>query len=448
MTPDWIWKSALGRLEMKVAKASFDTFLRDTEGTSIESNILLVRASSSFAAEFLEQRLLHIIEEAVENVSNHKFSIKFHVGPINESIEFSDSNYDSHHTFRNNNYQNVKTPYSSELTLDYTLDSFAIGPSNEFAYSAISNAVNGDISFNPLLIYSDVGLGKTHLLLSARKKMISDGLNCLYITSEQFMRNFVNSVRNNDVESFRNRYEVLDSLLIDDVQFLSGKDQTQDIIYHIFNSMYQRGKLIVLTSNCHPSNLIAFNSNLKSRFEWGLVTNIQRPELNTAVEILRMKSHNKAVEIPDKVLQIIANEFSTNVRQLEGLLNRVIAFQKFNNKSIDETNVKSLLRDMIFTDRTSLTPEQVCRVVAKYYHTQNQAVVGRGGGKEVSRARNAAIYLLREDKHMSFKSIGNIFDGRDHSTVHSAWEKFSKEADSKDALVEISEIRRLLNNSN
>ena len=180
------------------------------------------------------------------------------------TIEFSDSKHDSHHVFRDNNYQNVKTPYSSELTLDYTLDSFAIGPSNEFAFSAISNAVNGDISFNPLLIYSDVGLGKTHLLLSARKKMISDGLNCLYITSEQFMRNFVNSVRNNDVESFRNRYEVLDSLLIDDVQFLSGKDQTQDIIYHIFNSMYQRGKQIILTSNCHPNELIAFNSNLKS----------------------------------------------------------------------------------------------------------------------------------------------------------------------------------------
>jgi chromosomal replication initiator protein len=451
MTPDWIWKSALGRLEMKVAKASFETFLKDTEGISLNSNILTVMSSSLFAAEFLQQRLIGIIEEAVESVANQKYSIVFQVGNHSELMTSTGSNIHVDENSSNSIAEKFITTDHlgySELKLNYSFNSFAIGPSNKFAFSAISTAANGDFSFNPILVYSNAGLGKTHLILSAQKKIISEGSNCLYITSEQFMRGFVNSVRKNDVESFRIRYESLDALLIDDIQFLNGKDQTQDILYHIFNSMHQKGKQIILTSDCAANELIGFTPRLKSRFEWGLSVNIQPPDFNTAVEILRIKSQEKGIELSDKILEMIAHRYTRNVRELEGLLNRIMAFMQYNKKNFDESTISSLLGEASTLDKTALSPQQVCRVVAEYYHTQDQALVGRGGDKEVLRARNAAIYILREDNHLSFKSIGNIFDGRDHSTVHSAWGKFSQEADGKDISGEITDIRRLISNFN
>jgi chromosomal replication initiator protein len=418
-----VWRAVLGELQLQVPKPTFETWLKRTQGISYNDSIFVVGAPTPFAVEWLERRQYHAIQTIVEKVTQRPLVVQFQVvgnqGPAGNS-DYEDGTWEERYweatDERRPDYVSAARP---NLNLKYTFDSFVIGSSNQFAYNAAKAVADapGD-SWNPLFLYSGVGLGKTHLLHAIGHVCASRGKSTRYVTSEQFTNEFISSIGTRTTEEFRERYRSLEVLLIDDVQFLSGKEQTHESFFHTFNDLHSSGNQVVISSDRPPHGLTLLEDRLRSRFQWGLTADIQVPDLETRMAILWSKSQDMGVRVDDSILELIAKRVRRSVRDLEGSLNRMVAESQLMNVPITVQNATRILEDARPEDsRQSINPEDILEAVAGYYGLTPNVLIARGRTRKVSRARQVAMYLLINELEMSPTQVGRFLGGRDHATI-------------------------------
>ena len=318
----------------------------------------------------------------------------------------------------------------TRLNPKYTFDNFVIGQSNRFAHAAaVAVAEAPAKAYNPLFIYGDSGLGKTHLLHAIGEYAISlyAGIKVRYVSSEEFTNDFINSIANNRGSAFQARYRDVDVLLIDDIQFLQGRAETQEAFFHTFNQLHDHDKQVVITSDVPPKHLTGFEDRMRSRFEWGLITDVQAPDLETRIAILRKKAQSERLHIPDEVLEYIATVVSSNIRELEGALIRVSAFASLNRSTLDMSLAQTVLRDIVDQDDANvISPTDIITATAQYFKLTVDDLYGSSRSQSVATARQIAMYLCRERTSLSLPKIGQLFGNRDHTTVMYAYKKISE----------------------
>jgi chromosomal replication initiator protein len=317
----------------------------------------------------------------------------------------------------------------TRLNPKYTFDNFVIGQSNRFAHAAaVAVAEAPAKAYNPLFIYGDSGLGKTHLLHAIGDYAMSlySGIRVRYVSSEEFTNDFINSIANNRGSAFQARYRDVDILLIDDIQFLQGRAETQEAFFHTFNTLHDHDKQVVITSDVPPKHLTGFEDRMRSRFEWGLITDVQAPDLETRIAILRKKAQSERLHIPDEVLEYIATVVSSNIRELEGALIRVSAFASLNRSTLDMSLAQTVLRDIVDQDDANvISPTDIITATAAYFKLTVDDLYGSSRSQSVATARQIAMYLCRERTSLSLPKIGQLFGNRDHTTVMYAYKKIS-----------------------
>ncbi|RQP08869.1 MAG: chromosomal replication initiator protein DnaA [Microbacteriaceae bacterium] len=318
----------------------------------------------------------------------------------------------------------------SRLNPKYNFDNFVIGGSNRFAHAAaVAVAEAPAKAYNPLFIYGDSGLGKTHLLhaIGHYAESLYPGIRVRYVSSEEFTNDFINSIANNRASVFQSRYREIDILLIDDIQFLQGKDSTQEAFFHTFNTLHDHNKQVVITSDVAPKHLTGFEDRMRSRFEWGLITDVQAPDLETRIAILRKKAQSERLQVPDDILEYMATKVSSNIRELEGTLIRVTAFANLNKTPVDLALVQTVLKDLITLDEDNvISPVDIINHTADYFKLTVDDLYGSSRSQAVATARQIAMYLCREMTNLSLPKIGQLFGNRDHTTVMYANKKISE----------------------
>ena len=403
-----IWQTALGQIETKVPKSSYETWFKfpKTRGKQISEDSFLIESESAFISEYLEQRMYSIISDVLFKLLDKELELKFQVLGSHQ-----DSEVKIQHSLEGNNNLNFN------LNPNYTFENFVLGASNELAHAA-SIAVSENIgkTYNPLLIYSDVGLGKTHLLHAIGNRLLQEGSKFYYLTCEEFTNEFIKAIRTNKTELFRNKYRNADALLLDDIQFLMGKEQTQEGFFHTFNSLHLAGKQIVITSDRPISSLKLLEDRITSRLSGGLVVDIQLPDYETRIDILKKKALIKGIKIKQEILESLSNKLYHNIREMEGSLNKVLALSELTGKELDIELVEELLGsseiNSYFAD-----PEQIILKVAKYFQIEIADLKGKSREQSLVIARQIAMFILREDSQMNLTTIGLLFGGRDHTTV-------------------------------
>jgi chromosomal replication initiator protein len=408
-----MWEAVLGRLQLQVTRPSFDTWLRDTSGLSLDGQALVVGVPTTFAAEWLQRRMHNLIGSAVAAVTGATPTITYRVrGAAEEPVES---------TLLSGVATAPPRPPAHESGLNprYTFDSFVVGPSNQLAYAASLAVADGPAgSYNPLYLYGDVGLGKTHLLQAIAHRAAAAGRRAAYVTCEQFTNEYVASIRERRTDQFRSRYRQMDVLLVDDIQFLSGKDGTQESFFHTFNALHGAGRQVVLASDRTPASLPLLEERLRSRFEWGLMADVGAPDHETRLAILRTRAADMPVAIDDGVLAYVAEARPGSVRQLEGSLNRIGALAHFTGRMADLELARSVIgSDPGTASHAALTPRQVIAEVARHYSLTPQDLTGGKRDRRTTAARHVAMYLLRTDLRCRPEAIGQVLGGRDRTTV-------------------------------
>ena len=430
-----IWEAALGELQLKVTRPSYDTWLKDTVGHSFHEDQLVVATINTFAAEMLEQRMYSLITQAVEKVAKAPVNVRFQVmppkgnqpdsqpawmDPSQESQSSSDGNEGPSFT---------KESWPFRLNQKYTFHSFVVGKSNELAHAAaLAVAQNPGITYNPFFIYSDVGLGKTHLLHAIGHQASQKNLSFIYASTEQFTNEYIKAIREGRTEDFRNRYRSVDLLLLDDIQFIIGKEQTQEGFFHTFNTLHMNNKQIVVTSDRPAAALTLLEARIRSRLEGGLVVDIQPPDLETRLAILNAKAEQLQVHLPQDVLELLGRRIHRNIRELEGNLNRVVAFAQLTRSPISHELVQRALADVLSArHQTKASPDSIIEQVASYFSIERKTLIGRRRDKKIALARQVAMYLLREEANKPLTEIGRLLGGRDHTTVIHAFNKVNSQ---------------------
>jgi len=386
------------------------------------SNLLLA-APNGFAKDVLESRLKNALNDALSAKLGERINIAVTIDesldvPVEESVE---TEVETPRAGTGRQETGAKPQESTQLNPRYIFESFVIGASNRFAHAAaVAVAEAPAKAYNPLFIYGESGLGKTHLLhaIGAYAKELYSGLRVRYVSSEEFTNDFINSIRDDKSSVFQRRYRDLDILLVDDIQFLENKERTQEEFFHTFNTLYNANKQIVISSDRPPKQLTTLEDRLRSRFEWGLITDIQPPELETRIAILRKKAVQDKLSAPDDVLEFIASKISTNIRELEGALIRVTAFASLNRQPVDMGLAEIVLKDLIPDESApEITANTIMAQTASYFSLTIDDLCGTSRSRVLVNARQIAMYLCRELTDLSLPKIGQTFGGRDHTTV-------------------------------
>jgi len=429
-SPKEIWEAALGELQVQVTRPNFDTWLKDTEGINYRDEVFVVGAPNAFVAEWLGSRLQSQIKKVLAGITGNHIEIKFVVKsptPGNAQPAATTRPADGGVSTK------ARTAFTStNLNPKYTFSTFVTGEANRLAYAAaLEVAENPGKVYNPLFIYSDTGLGKTHLLLAIGHAAKAAGHQILYTTAEQLTTEFVIALKHNTTEAFHSKYRGTDLLLVDDFQFLGGKVQTQECFYHIFNELHENNCQIVVTCDSPPKAICALERRLASRMEGGLTADIKTPDAESRLAILKVKAKQLKASISPEVLQLIAVQFRQNVRELEGGLNRVINYAKLSGSDLDIKTATKALADLVAKDGTkvaALTPGKVIDTVASYFELDSEALAGQRRDRKTVLARQIAMYLLREQNHYPLSAIGKMFGGKDHTTVLHSCGKIATEA--------------------
>ena len=410
----------LGDLQMQLPRPTFETWLKPTEGVSLSqesdgAQVFVVEAPTPFAVEWLERRMFHALQRTLEKVAGHP--VELHLRVRSEGIPYA---------VERAGLPPGITPEANQplfefrsLNPRYTFESFVVGPSNRLAFSAAQAVADTPgVAYNPLFLYSGAGLGKTHLLQAIGRTCALRGLSVLYVTSEQFTNEFIGAIRNRTTEGFRTRYRSVQLLLVDDVQFLSGKEQTHEGFFHTFNDLHNSGNQVVVSSDRPPRALPLMEERLRSRFEWGLIADIQPPDLETRMAILSNKADEMHVGLNDAVIELIAKRVQRNVRELEGSLNRMVAYAQLMNVDITLDTTERILNDITPEQtRASIDPQRILSDVANYYGLEVDDLVARNRRRSVSVPRQVAMYLLIHEIGLPPTQVGRLLGGRDHSTV-------------------------------
>ncbi|PLR88789.1 chromosomal replication initiator protein DnaA [Bacillus halotolerans] len=439
-----LWNQALAQIEKKLSKPSFETWMKSTKAHSLQGDTLTITAPNEFARDWLESRYLHLIADTIYELTGEELSIKF-VIPQNQDVE----DFMPKPQVKKAVKEDTSDFPQNMLNPKYTFDTFVIGSGNRFAHAAsLAVAEAPAKAYNPLFIYGGVGLGKTHLMHAIGHYVIdhNPSAKVVYLSSEKFTNEFINSIRDNKAVDFRNRYRNVDVLLIDDIQFLAGKEQTQEEFFHTFNTLHEESKQIVISSDRPPKEIPTLEDRLRSRFEWGLITDITPPDLETRIAILRKKAKAEGLDIPNEVMLYIANQIDSNIRELEGALIRVVAYSSLINKDINADLAAEALKDIIPSSKPKvITIKEIQKVVGQQFNIKLEDFKAKKRTKSVAFPRQIAMYLSREMTDSSLPKIGEEFGGRDHTTVIHAHEKISKLlADDEQLQQHVKEIKEQL----
>ena len=426
-----VWQAALEDLKVKVSPANYETWLRNTVGLAQKDGCFIVGVPSSFVTESLENRLHPLIEKTVSGIVGRSLKVQFqvHLGndqasilpapPVQSAQPYS------------------QRPAPPRFNRRYTFETFLVGSCNRLAHAASQRVANDPgSSYNPLFVYSGVGLGKTHLLHAIGWVAIRTCPKVMYVTAEQFTNEFISAIREGKSEDFRNKYRSVDVLLLDDIQFIAGKEQTQEGLFHTFNDLHNASRQIVISCDRPPKSLTLLEDRLRSRFEWGLIVDMQPPDLETRIAILQKKAEEQKTDVPSEVLDLIARRIQKNVRELEGALNRVLAYSRLIKEPLTTELVAKALAE-ITTDahRRALSPMVILTAVADYYGLSIEVLQGKRRDKPLSIARQMTMYLLREELQCSWTQIGKELGGRDHSTILHGYQKITGDIDTDPALL-------------
>jgi len=416
-----VWQAALGELQLQMTKPTFDTWLKNTSLISYEDGTFVIGVHNAYAKDWLENRLLSIIKRALVGIVGRSVEVKFVVWPRERAASKRSAGTQELGPLLSGDKELTLTPPRAKspamLNPKYTFETFVVGPSNRLAHAAsLAVAENPADAYNPLFIYGGVGLGKTHLLQAIGHVCQRKALRVLYVSSEEFTNDLINSIRNHTTEHFRDKYRTIDILLVDDIQFIAGKESTQEEFFHTFNTLYAANKQIVISSDRPPKAILTLEERLRSRFEGGLIADIQPPDLETRIAILRFKAEAQPLSVPDEVIDLIAHRVLSNVRELEGALNRVVAYAKLTGRPLTLEVASVALRDLL-PRRESISLEQILEAVASFYGVKVEDLKGRRRSKELVRPRQMAMYLMREEVKASLPQIGEALGGRDHTTV-------------------------------
>ncbi|EPZ39116.1 chromosomal replication initiation protein [Anoxybacillus ayderensis] len=420
-----LWNKALAEIEKKISKPSFETWLKSTTAHSLKGDILIITVPNEFTKDWLESRYTRLIEQTLYDITGEELKIKCTI-PNHQTPE----EFDLKPSSKPRKHDDEQTEFpQSMLNPKYTFDTFVIGSGNRFAHAAsLAVAEAPAKAYNPLFIYGGVGLGKTHLMHAIGHYVLehNPSAKVVYLSSEKFTNEFINAIRDNRPDDFRNKYRNVDVLLIDDIQFLAGKEQTQEEFFHTFNTLHEESKQIVISSDRPPKEIPTLEDRLRSRFEWGLITDITPPDLETRIAILRKKAKAEGFDIPNEVMLYIANQIDSNIRELEGALIRVVAYSSLINKEINADLAAEALKDIIPSSKPKvITIQDIQRVVGEHFNVKLEDFKAKKRTKSVAFPRQIAMYLSRELTDCSLPKIGEEFGGRDHTTVIHAHEKIS-----------------------
>lgn len=475
-----VWHAALGELQLQMTKATFDTWVKPTFAIGYEQETLVVGVRNAYAKQWLENRLYGMIQRTLNHILGRSAEVKFvlnpdgasrtavsrlasaaeaealNLPPVAGSAFIGEPSMESTQEFstgesaeaavlqdsRERAAPNTSavavngdyTPYrasGSTLNPKFTFDTYIVGNSNRLAHAAcVAVGERPAEAYNPLFLYGGTGLGKTHLLHALGWLTHNRGKRVVYISSETFTNEMINSIRNNNAEQFRRAYREVDALLIDDIQFIAGKDSTQEEFFHTFNSLHSANKQIVISSDRHPRAIPTLEERLRSRFEGGLIADIQPPDYETRAAILRFKAESEPIAVPLEVIDFLARKIQSNIRELYGALTRVVAYGQLMKADLTVDLANTVLQDMF--QHQPLSIDEVLETVAEYYRVEVDDLKGRGRNKEVVLPRQMAMYFLREETNASLPQIGDLLGGRDHTTVIYSVEKITTEIEQDD----------------
>jgi chromosomal replication initiator protein len=438
MNKEELWQAVLSQIQFNISQANFSTWFRNTDILSKEEGIIVIAVPNNFSKEWLEKKYNKLILKSLHELKEKVKHIEYKVvsaAPLQIKVPI----------------KKVQIPVSQleleELALNkytnlnpkYTFDNFIVGPFNELAHAtgwAITEKPG--IIYNPFFVYGGVGLGKTHLLQAVGNKINEKfpKKKIKYIPSERFVSGMINSIKNQSIEEFKNTYREFDVLIIDDIQFLAGKEKTQEEFFHLFNILYEANKQIVISSDRPPKSISALEERLRSRFEGGMITDISSPDIESRIAILKQKTQEKKTELNETVLEYIASNIQKNIRELEGALKRLAAWQELNNQNIDLEIAKQVLKKTIHPQLKGVNFQKIINTVAAFYSLKEKDLFLNSRKKEIVKPRQIAMYFLRQELKSSFPFIGKKFGGKDHTTAIYACEKIARELKENEQLAE------------
>jgi chromosomal replication initiator protein len=441
-----IWQLTLSELSKDLNKPSFETWFNLTKPVSLENHRLVIEVPNDFTKEWFETRYRDQIIKALKEITTNDHSVSFVIAsdfqekPEKSSVsEHYHQSGDFISSQKNDNH--TKNKLISSFNPRYTFDTFVVGACNRLSHAAsLAVAESPARAYNPLFIYGGVGLGKTHLLHAiGQYSLINHGFSrVFYFSSEKFTNEFINAIRDNKTLEFRNKYRNMDILLIDDIQFLAGKEQTQEEFFHTFNALHDNNRQIIISSDRPPKEIPTLEDRLRSRFEWGLITDLQPPDLETRTAILKKKAISDGIDIPDQVIQYIAGKVITNIRELEGALIRIVAYASLSETPVTLELTEAALQDIIFTRQKNITVKTIIEATADSFSIKPEELLSKKRTQDIALTRQVAMYLCRMLTDLSLPKIGEEFGGRDHTTVLHSFKKIdtliSQDGDLKNRL--------------
>jgi len=445
MNPQEIWHATLGELQLQMTKATFDTWVRPTYAIRYDNGSMVVGVHSPYAKEWLENRLSTTIHRTLTGILGRSAEVHYVVKDQKMSRENNDSASNAPPPLLSQasapepeppKREEISAPRQREIDFAgriarplnprYTFETFIVGNSNRLAHAAaLAVAEHLGESYNPLFLYGGTGLGKTHLLHALGQHPQVRGKRVMYVSSETFTNDLINSIRNQSTEEFRRLYREVDVLLIDDIQFIGGKESTQEEFFHTFNHLHSANKQIVISSDRHPRAIPTLEERVRSRFEGGMITDIQPPDFEMRTAILRAKVESQSLAVPNEVVDFIARKVQSNIRELEGALTRVIGHAHLMNMPLSVDLAAGVLQDIL--RHQPVTADQIIQAIAEFYRVDLVDLTGRGRSKEIVLPRQMAMYLLREETGASLPQIGELLGGRDHTTVMYACDKMAEQ---------------------
>jgi len=428
MNAERMWQAALGQLQMELPRATFDTWVRDAELLAYEDGTFIVGVQNAYARDWLEDRMLSTVKRVLTGLAGRTIEVRFVVWQGESTEE------DAAPALVAAPVPRVPAASVVHLNPRYAFESFVVGPSNRLAHAATQAvAENPARAYNPLFLYGGVGLGKTHLLHAVGNATAAQGLQVLYVSSEDFTNDLINAIRSHTTEAFRERYRRIDVLLIDDIQFIAGKESTQEEFFHTFNALHGQDKQLVISSDRPPKALVTLEERLRSRFEWGLTADIQPPDLETRLAILRSKAERAGRNVDSQHLELIARRVQSNIRELEGALTRVLAYSDLSNQPLSLELIEIALADLL-PRPGALTADRIIAAVAEHFDLDPSLLLGRGRSRDVALPRQIAMYLIREETQSSLPQIGDALGGRDHTTIMYGCGKIGEQLETDDAM--------------
>jgi chromosomal replication initiator protein len=441
MSAERLWQAALGQLQLEMPRATFDTWVRDAELLAHEDGAYIIGVQNAYARDWLEDRMLATVKRVLTGLAGRTVEVRFVVWqgePADEPAAPAVPAPPAPAPLRAS---------SVPLNPRYSFENFVVGPSNRLAHAAsMAVAENPARAYNPLFLYGGVGLGKTHLLHAVGNTTAAQGLQVLYVSSEDFTNDLINAIRTHTTEAFRERYRRIDVLLIDDIQFIAGKESTQEEFFHTFNALHGQDKQLVISSDRPPKALVTLEERLRSRFEWGLSADIQPPDLETRLAILRSKAERAGRMVDDQHLELVARRVQSNIRELEGALTRVLAYSDLSSQPLSTELIEIALADLL-PRPGALTSDRIIAAVAEHFDLSEADLLGRARSRDVALPRQIAMYLMRGETQASLPQIGDALGGRDHTTIMYGCDKISAQLETDDGMRrKVAAIREALYN--